>query len=45
MQRQAFSNVNNFIMAENVSEATVATIKAHPLAAGRGDRENQHPQL
>lgn len=31
MQLQAFSNVNNFIMAENVSEATVATIKEHSL--------------
>ena len=31
MDRQAFSNVNNFIMAENVSEATVATIKEHAL--------------
>ena len=27
MQQQAFSNVNNFVMAENVSEVTVATIK------------------
>ena len=32
MQMQAFSNVNNFIMAENVSEATVATIKEHSLS-------------
>lgn len=32
MQLQAFSNVNNFIMAENVSEATVATIKEHSLS-------------
>lgn len=32
MQLQAFSNVNNFIMAENVSEATVATIKEHGLS-------------
>ena len=31
MDRQAFSNVNNFVMAENVSEATVATIKEHSL--------------
>ena len=31
MDRQAFSNVNNFIMAENVSEVTVATIKEHSL--------------
>ena len=32
MQLQAFSNVNNFIMAEDVSEATVATIKEHSLS-------------
>ena len=32
MQLQAFSNVNNFIMAENVSEATVATIKENSLS-------------
>ena len=32
MQQQAFSNVNNFVMAENVSEATVATIKEHSLS-------------
>ena len=32
MQLQAFSNVNNFIMAENVSEKTVATIKEHSLS-------------
>ena len=31
MDRQAFSNVNNFVMAENVSAATVATIKEHSL--------------
>ena len=31
MQQQAFSNVNNFVMAENVSAATVATIKEHSL--------------
>ena len=31
MDRQAFSNVNNFIMAENVSQVTVATIKEHSL--------------
>ena len=31
MDRQAFSNVNNFVMAENVSTATVATIKEHSL--------------
>ena len=31
MDRQAFSNVNNFIMAENVSQVTVATIKEHAL--------------
>ena len=32
MQLQAFSNVNNFVMAENVSEKTVATIKEHSLS-------------
>ena len=32
MQLQAFSNVNNFVMAENVSEATVATIKENSLS-------------
>ena len=32
MQQQAFSNVNNFVMAENVSEVTVATIKEHSLS-------------
>ena len=32
MDRQAFSNVNNFIMAENVSQVTVAAIKEHSLA-------------
>ena len=31
MDRQAFSNVNNFVMAENVSAATVATIKEHSM--------------
>ena len=31
MQLQAFSNINNFILAENVSEATVATIKENSL--------------
>ncbi len=31
MDRQAFSNVNNFVMAENVSDVTVATIKEHSL--------------
>ena len=31
MQLQAFSNVNNFILAENVNEATVATIKENSL--------------
>ena len=31
MQQQAFSNVNNFVMAENVSETTVATIKENSL--------------
>ena len=33
MQLQAFSNVNNFIMDGNVSEATVATIKENSLTA------------
>ena len=32
MQLQAFSNVNNFVMAENVSEASVATIKENSLS-------------
>ena len=32
MQLQAFSNVNNFVMAENVSEQTVATIKENSLS-------------
>ena len=32
MQLQAFSNVNNFVMAEKVSEATVATIKENSLS-------------
>ena len=32
MPLQAFSNVNNFVMAENVSEATVATIKENSLS-------------
>ena len=32
MQLQAFSNMNNFVMAENVSEATVATIKENSLS-------------
>ena len=32
MQLQAFSNVNNFVVAENVSEATVATIKENSLS-------------
>ena len=31
MDRQAFSNVNNFVLADNVSAATVATIKEHSL--------------
>ena len=31
MDRQAFSNVNNFVMAENVSDVTVASIKEHSL--------------
>lgn len=32
MEQQAFSNVNNFVMAENVSEVTVATVKEHSLS-------------
>ena len=32
MDLQAFSNVNNFIMAENVSQVTVATIKENGLS-------------
>ena len=32
MDRQAFSNVNNFVMAEKVSDATVATIKENSLS-------------
>ena len=32
MDRQAFSNVNNFVMAEKVSNATVATIKENSLS-------------
>ena len=32
MQLQAFSNVNNFVMAENVNEKTVATIKENSLS-------------
>ena len=32
MDLQAFSNVNNFIMAENVSQVTVATIKENSLS-------------
>ena len=32
MDRQAFSNVNNFVMAENVSQTTVAVIKEHSLS-------------
>ena len=31
MDRQAFSNVNNFVMADNVSQVTVAAIKEHSL--------------
>ncbi len=35
MDRQAFSNVNNFVMAENVSTLAVATIKgAQPALPG-----------
>ena len=33
MELQAFSNVNNFVMAENVSDVTVATIKENSLTA------------
>lgn len=32
MRRQAFSNVSNFVMAENVSDVTVATIKENSLS-------------
>lgn len=32
MQRQEFSNVNNFVMAEGVSDITVATIKENSLS-------------
>ena len=32
MELQAFSNVNNFVMAENVSDVTVATIKENSLS-------------
>ena len=32
MEQEAFSNVNNFTIAENVSDATVATIKEHSLS-------------
>lgn len=32
MQRQEFSNVNNFVMAEGVSDVTVATIKENSLS-------------
>ena len=32
MDRQAFSNVNNFVMAENVSDVTVATVKENSLS-------------
>ena len=32
MQQQAFSNVNNFVMAENVSDVTVATIKENSFS-------------
>ncbi len=32
MQLQVFSNVNNFVMAENVSDRTVATIKENSLS-------------
>ena len=32
MELQAFSNMNNFVMAENVSDVTVATIKENSLS-------------
>ena len=32
MEQEAFSNVNNFTLAENVSDQTVATVKEHSLA-------------
>ena len=32
MELQAFSNVNNFVMTENVSDVTVATIKENSLS-------------
>ena len=31
MEQEAFSNVNNFTLAENVSDQTVATVKEHSL--------------
>ena len=31
MEQEAFSNVNNFTLAENVSDRTVATVKEHSL--------------
>ena len=31
MEQEAFSNVNNFTLAENVSDKTVATVKEHSL--------------
>ena len=32
MEQEAFSNVNNFVLAEDVSDRTVATVKEHSLA-------------
>ena len=31
MEQEAFSNVNNFTLAENVSDKTVATVMEHSL--------------
>ena len=31
MEQEAFSNVNNFVLAEDVSDRTVATVKEHSL--------------
>ena len=31
MEQEAFSNVNNFVLAEDVSDQTVATVKEHSL--------------
>ena len=46
MQLQAFSNVNNFIMAEKRQRGYRGDHQgAQPLAAGCGDRGNEYPQL